>query len=276
VIGRAAFDARLIAGAGLADRPRKSRWPARLDLTQSVTGLALGLFMWGHMFFVSTILLGNDVMWMVTKGFEGYFFFGRAFPLIVSVIVAIVFGLLVVHALLAMRKFPASFGQVQTFVAHRKLFAHEDTTLWWVQAVTGFALFFLAAVHLYQMLMHPGAIGPFESGARVFNGWWPLYLVLLIAVELHGGIGLYRLAIKWHGFGGPDPVQTRKRLRTLKWAITAFFLALGLVTLGAYLKVGYEQRGAVNPVYTPAWLTSPPTAAPPSWWPDHLQNPARP
>ena len=43
----------VIAGVGLADRPSKSRWPARMDLAQSLTGLVLGLFMWGHMFFVS-------------------------------------------------------------------------------------------------------------------------------------------------------------------------------------------------------------------------------
>ena len=51
----------VIAGVGLADRPRKSRWPARMDLTQSVSGLVLGLFMWGHMFFVSSILVSKDV-----------------------------------------------------------------------------------------------------------------------------------------------------------------------------------------------------------------------
>lgn len=52
----------VIAGVGLADRPRKSRWPARMDLAQSVSGLILGLFMWGHMFFVSTILVSPDFM----------------------------------------------------------------------------------------------------------------------------------------------------------------------------------------------------------------------
>ena len=35
----------VIAGVGLADRPRKSHWPARMDLAQSATGLLLGLFM---------------------------------------------------------------------------------------------------------------------------------------------------------------------------------------------------------------------------------------
>ena len=78
----------IIAGVGLADAPRKSRWPARLDLIQSGTGLLLALFMWGHMFFVSSILISNDAMWTITKFFEGYFFFGRSYPVIVSFVVA--------------------------------------------------------------------------------------------------------------------------------------------------------------------------------------------
>ena len=37
------------------------------------------------------------------------------------------------------------------------------------------------------MLMHPGDIGPYESADRVWSGrWWPLYLVALFCVELHG------------------------------------------------------------------------------------------
>ena len=64
----------IIAGVGLADVPRKSRWPARLDLIQSGTGLVLALFMCGHMFFVSSILISNDAMWKITKLFEGYYF----------------------------------------------------------------------------------------------------------------------------------------------------------------------------------------------------------
>ena len=69
-----------IVGVGLGDAPRKSRWPARLDLVQSGTGLVLALFMWGHMFFVSSILISHDAMWTITKFFEGYFFFGRSYP----------------------------------------------------------------------------------------------------------------------------------------------------------------------------------------------------
>jgi fumarate reductase subunit C len=245
----------VIAGVGLADRPRKSRWPARMDFAQSATGLVLGLFMWGHMFFVSSILLGKDAMWSITKMFEGYFFFGKAYPGIVSVVVAVIFAFVIVHAFLAMRKFPANYQQYRTFVGHRRLMAHEDTTLWWVQAVTGFALFFLAAVHLYQMLMHPGDIGPYQSGERIWSGGWaPIYIVMLLAVELHGGIGLYRLCVKWGWFEGKDPNASRARLKVLKWVLTVFFLVLGIATFAAYAKIGYEMRDRRGEVYTPSWV----------------------
>ena len=244
-----------MSGASTRAGPRRSRWPARMDLLQSLSGLALGLFMWGHMFFVSSILLGKDAMWTVTKAFEGYFLFGRSYPLLVSFVVGGVAALLVLHAFLAMRKFPASWRQYQVFGEHRRMLRHGDTSLWWVQVVTGFALFFLAFPHLYQMFMHPGAIGPYESGNRFWSGrWWPLYLVLLFAVELHGGIGLYRLAVKWGWLQGSDPVAGRKRLKALKWALTVFFLVLGLATLAAYMKIGYEQRDRVGEIYTPSWV----------------------
>jgi len=136
----------VIAGVGLADRPRKSHWPARMDLAQSGTGLLLGLFMWGHMFFVSTILISNDAMWMVTKAFEGYYVFGRAFPKLVSGVVTIVSVLFMAHAFLAMRKFPADYRQYRVFVGHKNLMHHSDTSLWWLQVVTGFLLFFLGPI----------------------------------------------------------------------------------------------------------------------------------
>jgi len=226
-----------------------------MDLAQSLSGLALGLFMWGHMLFVSSILLGKDVMWVVTKAFEGYFFFNRSYPALVSVAVGSIAALLVLHAFLAMRKFPANWRQYRAFNEQRRMLRHDDTSLWWLQVLTGFALFFLAFPHLYQMFMHPGAIGPYESGNRFWSGrWWPLYLLLLFAVELHGGIGLYRLAVKWGWPGGANPDVTRRRLKTLKWALTAFFLLLGLATFAAYMKIGYEQRERVGEVYTPAWV----------------------
>jgi len=253
----------LIADAGFADRRRASRWPARLDITQSVSGLVLVLFMWGHMFFVSSILLGKDAMWTVTKFFEGYYFFGESHPWVVSLAVSGILALIVLHALLAMRKFPASYRQYSVFRGHMRMMRHEDTTLWFWQVLTGFALFFLASIHLYAMLTRPDRIGPYESADRVVSEhYWPLYILLLLAVELHGGIGLYRLAVKWGWFASRDANLTRKRLKRLKWAITVFFLVLGVTTLAAYIKIGIEHRDHAGERYVPAHLISPAKATP--------------
>ena len=214
----------VITGVGLGDAPRKSRLPARLDLAQSATGLILALFMWGHMFFVSSILVSRDAMWTITKFFEGYFFFGRSYPGIVSFVVAAVIALLVVHAALAVRKFPINYRQFSTFRGHMKMMRHEDTTLWFWQVFTGFALFFLATVHLYVMLTRPERIGPFE----------------------------YRLAVKWGWFAVADSNAMRRRLKTLKWSITVFFLVLGFATLAAYIKIGIEHAPRYGEPYVPA------------------------
>ncbi|MDR2259966.1 MAG: fumarate reductase cytochrome b subunit [Azoarcus sp.] len=237
----------VLAQTGLAGRAGKSRWPARLDLLQSGTGLFLALFMWGHMFFVASILLGEPAMWAITKFFEGYFLFGRSYPWLVSCVVACVALVFAVHALLAMRKFPATYRQLRTIRAHAKAMRHADTTLWIWQVYTGFPLFFLASAHLYQMLVWPQNIGPYASSDRVWSdALWPFYLAMLLAVELHGGIGLYRLALKW---GWPN--APRRTLARLKWGLTAFFLVLGLATLGAYMKIGYEHRAHHGERYEP-------------------------
>lgn len=240
----------IVAQAGLADRIGKNRWPARLDILQSSTGLFLALFMWGHMFFVASILLGATPMWVITKFFEGYFIFGASHYWLVSCVVAFVAVVFVLHAGLAVRKFPINYRQLRTIRAHAAEMRHEDTTLWTWQVYTGFLLFFFASAHLYQMLVWPEKIGPYGSADRMWSdGLWPFYLTMLLAVELHGGIGLYRLAVKW---GWPD--APREVLKKLKWALTAFFLVLGLATLGAYVKIGYEHRDHYGERYTPSWL----------------------
>ena len=60
-------------------------------------------------------------MWSITKFFEGYFFFGRSFPVIVSFVVAGVSTLIVVHAFLALRKFPINYRQFSVFRDHMVL-----------------------------------------------------------------------------------------------------------------------------------------------------------
>ena len=248
-------------------RARKSRWPARLDLLQSLSGLFLALFLVAHMFFVSSILISMEAFHTVARFFEGAAVFDQPYPVIVSFVVAGVTSVFVLHAWLAMRKFPASFRQYKLFAEHRTRLAHGDTALWWVQVWTGFALFFLGTVHLYDMMSRPELIGPYESADRIWTGLkWPLYLVLLFVVEVHGGIGLYRLALKWGWLEGRDPAASRRRLRTAKTLFSLFFLGLGLVSLAAYVRIGIAHADRAGERYVPpshSSLQAPTACTPP-------------
>ena len=239
---------------GVTQEGRKSRLPAKLDWWQSATGLFLGLFMWGHMLFVSTILISKDFMYAVTKMFEGSFIFGdeHSKPIIVSISVFIVFVIFIIHAGLALRKFPTSYRQYKIMRTHTAVLGHDDTRLWFIQAFTGFAMFFLGSVHLYIIMTSAEKIGPYASADRVVSDWmWPLYILLLLAVELHGSIGLYRLCVKWGWFDGKDARATRAKLKKLKWAITVFFLLLGFATLAAYIKIGLAHQEHYGERYHP-------------------------
>jgi fumarate reductase subunit C len=235
-------------------QPRQlSVWPARMDLLQSLTGLALVLFIWGHMFFESSILLGKDAMYWVSRMFEGEHLFGKPYPILVSAVVAAIFALIALHAILALRKFPNSYQQYHQFHRHMGAMRHGDTTLWYVQVVTGFAMFFLASAHLYVVFVQPENIGPYASADRVWSGrFWILYALLLISVQLHAGVGIYRLAMKWLPFAGAGAGSTRKRLRTAMWCIIVFFMCLGTATLLTYMKIGWEHADRVGERYVPA------------------------
>jgi fumarate reductase subunit C len=243
-------------GSALPSRPaaeqrKSSRAAAWLDLVQAVSGLLLALFTAVHLGLEASILLGKDAMYFIARLFEGEPLLGKSFPGLVSAIAAIVALLVVVHAVTAIRKMPSSYREYRAFRDHQVRFRHRDTRLWLVQVVTGLILV-LVLVHLYQMMMHPGDIGPYVSSDRVWSGrWWPLYLVLLVAVVVHGGVGCYRLAIKW-GFAG-DPLRRldRRRLQRAATLLTGFFLLLGLVTIAAYMKLGYDHRHAVGERYHP-------------------------
>ena len=237
---------------GKTMQKQKSRIPAKLDFLQSATGLFLAVFMIFHMLFVSSILISKDFMLSVTKAFELSFIFegGTAVPVFISIaIVSIVF---VFHAFLAIRKFPISYRQALRLKTHSDLMNHGDTKLWIVQVVTGFALLFLGSVHLYMMLTNSGNIGPYASADRVYSDFmWPLYILLLIAVEFHGAIGLYRLSMKWGWFENGNAKESRAKLKKAKWILSGVMLTLGVATLIAYAKIGAEHQANYGERYTP-------------------------
>ncbi|KOR33276.1 fumarate reductase [Achromatium sp. WMS3] len=231
-----------------------SPWPARLDLIQSISGLLLALFMWFHMLFVSSILIGKDAFWIMARFFEGHFFFSKPYPIIVSILVAIIFTMIVIHAILALRKFPSTWQQYRNFSSHMVAMNHSDTTLWMVQVITGFAMFFLASVHLYEMMMEPELIDPYGSADLVWSGHtWPLLMALLICVEIHGSVGLYRLALKWGWPTFGDMDKTRQTLKRIMWSLIVVLLGLGFLALSTFMRIGKDHASNKGQLYTPSW-----------------------
>ncbi|MBK6289961.1 MAG: fumarate reductase cytochrome b subunit [Gammaproteobacteria bacterium] len=226
--------------------------PARLDLIQGASGLLLVLFMWVHMGLVSSILISKDAMHAVTRAMEGEFLFRRPVPGLVSAAVLAVAALVLVHALASIRRMPASYREYRGFMKHARMLRHADTWLWLLQVITGLVLMFVVAIHLYEMALHPGAIGPYASADRAVSGrMWPLDLLMLYAVEIHAGIGLYRLILKWGWIRSSDPRRMRRRLRLLITLIVVFFLVLGTLTLATYVRIGLEHRDRAGERYVP-------------------------
>ncbi len=238
----------------IKEKIKKSRIPARLDYYQSLTGLVLGLFMWVHMCLIGSILLGKNAFYTIAKIMEGSFLTstGDGFPILVSLAAIGIFTLFIIHAALAVRKFPISWEQYKIMNSHVKMIKHEDTTQWRTQFITGFIMFFLGSAHLVIIMTNP-TIDPYISADRIISHWmWPFYFVLVIAVELHGTIGLYRLCVKWGWFDGKDPKAKRKKLKTLKKMLSVFFIVIGILSLKKNKKIGVEHKGSYGQHYTPA------------------------
>ncbi|MBC8237900.1 MAG: fumarate reductase cytochrome b subunit [Helicobacteraceae bacterium] len=213
--------------------------PARLDFIQSATGLILAVFIMGHLLFEASILISNEAMYKMTIFFEGYYFFGETYPGIITFLAAAVSVIFILHILTAIRKFPASYRKYKIMRNHMSTMKHEDTSLWMVQVITGFMMFFTASVHLYIMMSQPSNIGPYASSARIVDEFMgPLYLVLLVSVVFHAFVGLYRLAVKWGFMEGKNSKVSRKRFKITMYVLIAFYLIIGLASLAKYTYIG--------------------------------------
>ena len=228
---------------GKTGEKKRSKIPARLDLIQSATGLTLSVFIMFHIMFESSILLGKDSMYLLTKFFEGAYIIEGGSPIFIVALALVVTIIFVAHSLLAMRKFPSSYREYTRFRTHAKLMNHSDTNLWFMQVTTGVMIFFLGAIHLYTVMTQPENIGPYASADRIYSdGMWILYLMLLVTVIVHTGVGVYRLIMKWGWFDGENPKKNRVKIQKIVKAVTAFYLFIGLLSLMSYMKIGYEHQ----------------------------------
>ena len=190
-----------------------------LDVAQMATGVALILFMWSHMMLVASVNLGSGVMNAIGKFLEDYYLAQTGGPAV---------GLLfLLHFALAARKIPFRAAEQSAMWRHSRRFQHTDTWLWVVQAITGMVILVMGSIHMWTVLTSlPITAG--RSAFRIQGGWWLLfYMVLLPTVELHVGIGLYRIAVKW-GF-----VTSRQRsyLKSMENRLTIAFIVVGAITL---------------------------------------------
>ena len=232
-----------------------NKLPARLDFIQSLTGIVLALFISGHILFESSILISHDAMYAMTQFFEGYYFFGEKHPAIISILALSILVIIVVHAIVALRKFPSNYKQYKMMKDHMVRMNHHDTSLWAIQVITGFAMFFLASIHLYTMISQPEMIGPYASSERIATEMmWPLYLLLLFAVVIHAGIGVYRLILKWGLFEADQQKfmkQRRALLRMIMYFVVTLYLTIGVASLMRYMSIGYEHDFAEGERYHP-------------------------
>ncbi|MBT8092303.1 MAG: hypothetical protein KJN77_04645 [Gammaproteobacteria bacterium] len=215
------------------------------------TGLILAVFMWGHVVLVGSILTGARGFDWLAGSLEDYY--------IAQPTIAVIFTLFLVHAALASRKIPAQLRErkkmielakglnqsgrekVATRTDYSPFRPHTESLLWIWQVRTGMVMLVLGSFHLVLLgldIFTPlyGEMAGIESTttlARVGAGLWLPYAILLLCVEFHAGVGLYRLAIKW----GADLWMSRETMHRVEQVI--FWVILGLGTLTLFVLAGW-------------------------------------
>ncbi|QSX33284.1 fumarate reductase cytochrome b subunit [Shewanella avicenniae] len=216
-------------------KPSVRKLSAWMDLSQSLSGVILAVFLWTHLVLVSSILLGGDAMEWVARNMELSFLSsdGHGYPWVVTCIVISIAAIALVHVVVALQKLPMSLRQQRALQQQMQVINHGDTRLWRWQAITGVVILLLLPVHLWLIGSSPETIGPQGSADRIWNqGVWMVYLPLLLMVELHAAIGIYRVALKW---GAARDLNSRSRLRKIKTIVSVAFVTVGVASLLAFI-----------------------------------------
>ena len=215
------------------------------ELISGASGLVLALFMWGHMILVGSILTGRRGFdWMATM-LEDYY--------IAQPTIFFIFILFLLHAVFASRKIPAQLQErrrvlqlsndlrksgrehVASSSEYSPFQPHIESMLWIWQVRTGMIILVFGSFHLVLLALdvftplfgdHAG-IESATTMARVGAGLWLPYAILLLCVEFHASVGLYRLAVKW----GTGVFLSRNALHRIERVLFWSILGLGVVML---------------------------------------------
>lgn len=204
---------------------KNPRFSARVELIEMVSGLLLVLFMWGHLLMLSTILFGESTMNGLAEFLEEYY--------ISQVGVVGIACLILFHFVAAGRKLPSRVKEQMVFWRLAKKLRHMDTWSWLVQVITGMLMLIFAAIHLF-VIMTTFPIEAAKSATRVAEAFGWLYAPMVLLVELHVGLGLYRIIVKWTSLN-------RRAISALKWIITIGFVVMGYAILRAFWVSGLEH-----------------------------------
>lgn len=231
-----------IDGVNLKDAKRQSRWTAWADVTQSVTGGILALFLFCHMAFTSSIQISNDLFWNLVATSGLTFIGGEEHPWAHVIFIGFITLLVCLHGLAALRRFPSSYRQCRDMKGHVALLHHFDTTLWAGQIITAVVLLVCVFPHLISMLTNPSGMGPYLSGLHAYHDGMVYTLIFLVAAEFHGLIGLYRVLVKWGIWSGE-----REGLRKIMLVITVLMICCGAATSWKYYTIGAQRAVSDNP-----------------------------
>ena len=203
------------------------RTAAYLDFIQMLTGVGLILFMWSHMILVASINLGPGVMNTIAGFLEDTYLAQTGGPLIALVFLG--------HFVLAARKVPFRSQEQRAIWAHSKRLHHLDTWLWVVQAVTAMIILIMGGIHMWTVLTNL-PITAAKSAARIQGGYWLVfYIILLPLVELHVGVGFYRIGVKW----GVITRVRRHFFKRFENLVTLVFILIGAITLYTFYVIQF-------------------------------------
>ena len=202
----------------LASSPRSD---LVVEMVQMVSGLLLVLFLWTHMLFVGSILLGSNA-------FNGLAYFMETHYLVP---VAIVFLLLVggAHVGAVLRRIPSRWAEQKIVWKHAKLIHHVDTWSWLFQSITGGAMLVLVIIHVAVVTY--GGIDVIYSAGRIKHGFLIFYAVLLLLAEYHASVGLYRIFVKWGWV-------KRHKLHWVLGVISVLTVGIGAAVLWIFFTMG--------------------------------------
>ena len=192
-----------------------------VEMIQTISGLLLVIFLWTHMIFVGSILMGAGVFDTLADFMEKYYLLDVTVVFLVLVITA--------HVGTVIRRIPGRWQEQKVIYKLAKTMKHGDTMSWLFQAITGSAMLVMIAIHMFVVVY--AGITTDLSAARVDSWMLWFYIVFLVFAEYHASVGLYRALAKW-GFIRRAPM---KKVLTV---VTIITIGLGLASLIVFMRLG--------------------------------------